>query len=467
MGSDLTWMPAWQIRELIGKKEVAPTEVVDHFLGRIEEHDGQLHSFMHLDASGARALAKQADRAVLQGERLGALHGIPISAKEEVPIAGMPLKPRPGLPVTISEHDVLAVTRLREAGAIIVGTNTMLGSGGGGFDKQWFNWDVEARNPWDTGRTAGWSSAGSAAATAARLIPIAIGTDGGGSTRLPAAYSGTVGVHPTAGLVPIVDYDTPRVPPLTLTRGPMCRDVLDAAITLQVMAGPDGRDFTCIQAQPPDMVSHIEGGVEGMSLGWTDDFGYTDVFAMDESPRVIAHVRGAAEGFRTIGAALTSTSEIWEDPNEASAVTNWLFGVAVDPNNPLPAPSTAVWAAAMETRQRNWAHFMRLFSEFDLLISPTAQLLAPTVEDWDRRWLQDGGSFRHGSFGPTYTSHTTMFNWLCFPAISVPCGFVDGLPVGLQIVGPPSSEDRIFRAGRAFQNAFPQDGRPPAVEPAG
>jgi aspartyl-tRNA(Asn)/glutamyl-tRNA(Gln) amidotransferase subunit A len=461
MPGELTWMPAWQIRELIGKREVAPTEVVEHFLGRIEQHDGRLHSFAHLDAAGARQQAKRAEQAILQGQTLGPLHGIPIAAKEEVPIKGMPLKPRPGLPVTISDHDVLAVTRLREAGAIIVGTTTMLGSGGGGFDKQWFNWDVEARNPWDTDRTAGWSSAGSAAATVAGLIPIAIGTDGGGSTRLPAAYSGAVGVHPTAGLIPIVDYDTPRVPPLTLTRGPICRDVLDAAITLQVMAGPDGRDFTCIQAQPPDMISTIEAGVDGTRLAWTDDFGYTDMYALDESPRVIAHARRAAEGLRAVGATLTPTAEVWEDPTAAAAVTNWLFGVAIDPNNPLPAPSTPVWAAAMETRQRNWARFMRLFGEFDLLISPTSQLLAPTVETWDARWLREGNTFPHGSFGPTYTSHTTMFNWLCFPAVSVPCGFVDGLPVGLQIVGPPSSEDKIFRVALAFQRAFPQDGHPP------
>lgn len=463
MADDLTWMPAWQIRELIGKREVSPSEVLEHFLGRIAEHDHKLQSFRHLDAAQARETARRADRAVLDGDPLGPLHGIPISAKEEVPIKGMPLKPRPGLPMTISENDILAVTRLRDAGANIIGTNSMLGSGDGGFDKGRMDFSAEARNPWDTNRTAGWSSAGSAAATATGLVPIAIGTDGGGSTRLPAAYSGVFGLHPTAGLIPIVDYDTPRVPPLTLTRGPMCRDVLDAAITLQVMAGPDGRDFTCIQTPTADLVSGIEDGVDGVRFAWTDDYGYTGKYAMDESERVIAHARDAAKGFGRIGATVVATDEVWEDPTEASGVTNWLFGVAVDPNNPVPAPSTPVWAAAMDLRQRNWAHFMRLFQDHDLLLTPTSQLLAPTMDEWDRRWMREGASFPYGSFGPTYTSHTTMFNWLCFPAVSVPCGFVDGLPVGLHIVGPPCSEDRILRAARAFQKAFPQDEVPVSV----
>jgi amidase/aspartyl-tRNA(Asn)/glutamyl-tRNA(Gln) amidotransferase subunit A len=118
------------------------------------------------------------------------------------------------------------------------------------------------------------------------------------------------------------------------------------------------------------------------------------------------------------------------------------------------------WEAALDLRSRNWEKFRRLFREHDLLLSVTSQILAPKVETWNAWWTTDGANFAHGTFAPVYCSHTWMFNWLAFPAVSVPCGFVDGLPVGLQIVGPPGSEHRILRVANAYQKAFPQDEQP-------
>src|SRR6202034_2150 len=211
MAKDLTWLPAWQIHDLIAKREVSPVEVTEHFLGRIEELDGQLQTFASLDAPGAREQAKRAEAAVRNDEPLGPLHGIPVSVKEHIAVAGLPVMDLNMTWSTAIEDDI-GVERLRKAGAVIFGTNTMLGSGAGvnaasmmgeeNAQPLYFNWDVEARNPWDRSRVRGWSSSGGAAAAAARLLPITIGSDGGGSTRLPAAYSGVVGVHPTAGLVP-------------------------------------------------------------------------------------------------------------------------------------------------------------------------------------------------------------------------------------------------------------------------
>jgi Asp-tRNA(Asn)/Glu-tRNA(Gln) amidotransferase A subunit family amidase len=320
-----------------------------------------------------------------------------------------------------------------------------------------FNWDREARNPWDPSRVPGWSSSGGAASAAAGMLPFTIGSDGGGSTRLPAAYSGVVGLHPTVGLFPNIDYDLPRLPN-DITIGPLARDVRDAAIVTQVMAGPDGRDPFCLPFDPPDCLGEIDAGVENWRFTWTDDFGYASVYASSESRRVISLVRDAAMGFQSIGASVEATDEVWEDWAEGSAIT----GAAFNPPLPdIPRPTASQFQAGFERRGRNAARFAKLFRTHDLLLSPTTQRVAMPVEAWEAAWTTDGPKFAGGSFAPTYTSHTAMFNWLRFPAISVPCGHVDGLPVGLQIVGAPGSEGRILQAAQAFLRAFPRDERPP------
>jgi amidase/aspartyl-tRNA(Asn)/glutamyl-tRNA(Gln) amidotransferase subunit A len=455
---ELTWAPAWQLRDRIAKGEVSPVEVLDHFLGRIEQHDPVLKAFRHVDREGAHEAARRAEAAVRRGDELGSLHGIPISVKEHIAVAGMPvLVPGAGGPDRIARNDDLGVSRLRAAGAIIVGTNTMMGTQAPAPGE--YNWDAEARNPWDPTRAPGWSSSGGAAAASARLLPIAIGSDGGGSTRLPGAYSGVIGVHPSAGLVPSFNYSVKMRRNPTGTIGPLARDSVDAAITMQAMAGPDGRDFDCIQADAPDMVSHLDAGIEGMRLAWTDDYGFTGMYAFDESARVIAAVRQAAQGFRTLGATVETTDEHWEDFFPGLGGTMFLFA---PPSIASPMPETAQWINGIDLRDRNWRRCREVLRTHDLLISATTQLLAPTIEDWAARWAGNGPvAFPHGTFAPHYTSHTHLFNWLGFPAVSVPAGFVDGLPIGLQIVGWPGREDKILRAAHAFLEAFPRDEHPP------
>jgi Asp-tRNA(Asn)/Glu-tRNA(Gln) amidotransferase A subunit family amidase len=465
MSDELTWLPAWQIREMIGKREVSPVEVTDHFLGRIAEHGGQLQAFLHVDEAGAREQAKRAEVAVRAGDDLGALHGIPVSVKSHIDVAGLPkITPTDTAP---ARHDHLAVSRLRDAGAVIVGHNTMMGSGGGGGEGgapgvfAGFNWNVEARNAWDTSRVPGWSSSGGATSAVAALVPLALGSDGGGSTRLPAAYSGVVGVHPTGGLIPWVDYGR-HAPSPTSTVGPLARNVLDAAIALSVMAGPDGRDFVGMPIDLPDATSEIDAGADGLRLAWTDDYGFTERYAVEESGRVIDVAREAAMGLRSLGATVDTTTEGWEDHWPGISVHHAVYGpmaILGPESGSNVAPSA--WDDALDLRQRNWQRFRRLFRDYDLLLSVTSQILAPKVETWNAWWTTDGPTFYHGTFAPVYCSHTWMFNWLAFPAVSVPCGFVDGLPVGLQIVGPPGSDARVMRLAAAFQKAFPRDERPP------
>jgi len=457
---DLAWLPAWRAAELIARKELSPVELIDHVLERIEALDPVLKAFSHLDAAGAREAARRAEAAVLKGEPLGRLHGVPTAVKDHIPVAGMPMNTH-GKGERITRDGHFGVERLRADGAIILGLNTMMGAGGGGgmqsaavFNP--FNWEAEARNPWNPDMVPGWSSSGGAAAVASGMLPFTIGSDGGGSTRLPAAYSGVVGMHPTGGLIPELNYLAP-IPPAGITVGPLARDVRDAALVTRIMAGPDGRDPFVIQADPGDYLAEIDAGVEGMRFAWTDDYGFAGRYAAAESPDLIALVRNQAEQFRDLGATVETTDECWEDfwPGR---MAQWMTFFRTEG---LPMPNEDEMRSGFETRGRNWDRFRKLFGSFDLLLSVTSQRIARPIAEWEAAWTTEGPNYPNGNFLGTYCSHTDMFNWLKFPAISIPCGFIEGLPVGLQIVGPPGAEARIFRAANAFQKAFARNERPP------
>lgn len=452
MGDELTWMPAWQIAELIAAKDLSPVEVLDHFLGRIEEHQPVLQALEHLDPAGSRAAAAAAEAAVLGGDELGPLHGIPTAVKSHLDIEGVPLTIPFGVGPAVRTDP--CVTRLREAGAIVVGhTGMPVMAADGSLDH-----GATARSPWDSGRTPGISSAGSAAAVAAGLLPVAIGSDGGGSTRIPAAYSGLVGHHPTAGLVPWVDARNQTFSD-TSTIGPITRDVRDAATVLSVIAGPDPRDQGGLQVELPDPRGALDLGADGMRLAWIDDFGFALDYGVEESPQVIGAIRDAAQGVTTLGARLEPLDEPWEDYIEAFKAYSFagfasmgLEGMAV---------ADDVWEDAAALRGRTWQRFQRLFAEHDLLLCPTIHSVAPTIEVLAER-IPTGMTIAMMEPGArSYAVYTGQFNWLRFPAASIPCGFVDGLPVGLQVVGPPGSDARILGFAHAFLTAFPRDERPP------
>src|SRR3984957_3186484 len=398
MSEELTWLPVWRIREMIGKREVSPVEVVDHFLGRIEEHDAKLQAFAYLDQVEARQLAKRAEKAVLDGDEIGSLHGIPVSVKGHIFVKGWPtFDMGSSRPIPEAWHDDVQVERLRAAGAIVVGTNTLMGSGA---TRDGYNWEVEARNPWDTARVPGWSSSGTAAAVCARLVPIGLGSDGGGSTRLPSSYSGVFGIVSTPGRIPWIHPGSPTLA-LTASTGPICRHVIDGALATQAMAGPDGRDFFSLRDEPDDYMAAIDEGVEGMRFAWSDDLGFASMYAMEESPRVIAAIRAAAQGFGQLGATVEPTTEKWDDFFEGFLLINNVFGSGGRGVGAMPAPDE-FWAA-MELRGRNADRCTRLFEEFDVLLTPPSQLLAREVSDWNDCWTGDGTRFPHGTFAPVYT----------------------------------------------------------------
>jgi aspartyl-tRNA(Asn)/glutamyl-tRNA(Gln) amidotransferase subunit A len=460
MSHELTWMPAYAIRDLIVKGEVSPLEVTDHFLGRIEELEPRLHAFQVVDTEAARRQAKAAERAVRDGDDLGPLHGIPVSIKDHLSVKGLPffdMATQRHMPE--AKRDDIQVERLRAAGAIIVGTNTEMGSGMREARKRGeiFNWEVEARSAWDQSRVPGWSSSGSATAAVSRMMPLALGSDGGGSTRLPAAYSGVVGIAATPGRIPWLYAHAPAIA-LTASTGPLTRNVRDAAVMTQALSGPDGRDFFSFQDWSFDCLSGIDDGVEGMRFAWTDDFGFASMYALEESPRVIAAIRDAAQGFTSLGASVEPTDTVWEDFFAHFQTASQMFGSGGRLMGDRPTEDE--YLAMTDARGRNLDRFLRIFDEYDVLLAPTAQLTARKVEDWNAAWTTDGERYTHGTFAATYVSHAMMQNWCSLPAFSIPCGFVDGLPVGLQIIGRPGTDALMFRIAWAFQRAFPRAERP-------
>lgn len=437
MTDELTWASAREIAARVVAREVSPVEVLEHFLGRIEDAQPVLNAFDHLDLPRARADAAAAERAVLAGDEVGSLIGVPTAVKAHIDIAGVPETLPFGMGIARKNHPV--IDRLRAAGAIVVGHTTMPAMGGMGE----FVYDASARNAWDTSRTPGISSAGTAAALMAGLLPVAIGSDGGGSSRLPAAYSGYVGVHPTPGLVPWVDSRGQTFSD-TSTIGPAARDAHDAALVLSVIAGTDPRDQGGLQVALPDPCGEIHRGADGLRIAWTEDFGFAREYAVEETERVIAAVRTAVLGLSSIGVTVDETPVDWENYLQAFCVYSFA-GVA---SLGIPGVTVATdeeWDAAADVRTRMWQRFARIFEHHDLVVSPTIHSVAPPLEVFAER-VPDGLAILRMTHGtPGYTYYTAMCNWLRLPAVSVPCGTVDGLPVGMQIIGPPGSEARILR----------------------
>jgi len=283
-------MAAADLAAAIARRKISPVEVVDVVLARIEALE-RLNAYVTLDAEGARHAARAAERAVMRkGARLGPLHGVPFSVKDLVVTKGV--RTTFGTPIykdNVPTEDAPMVARLKAAGAIMIGkTNTPTFGWIGATHNPLFG---ATRNPWNLERTPGGSSGGAAAAVAAGLAPLAVGTDGGGSIRIPASFSGIYGLKPTFGRIPI----HPPSAAWSLSHvGPMARTVRDAALMLQVSAGPDERDASSLPAPGVDYVKALRGGVKGLRVAYSDTLGYAEVV----DPEVREACGKAARAFR-------------------------------------------------------------------------------------------------------------------------------------------------------------------------
>jgi aspartyl-tRNA(Asn)/glutamyl-tRNA(Gln) amidotransferase subunit A len=467
--SELSYMPATELAQAIRARQVSSVEVTQHFYERIERLDSRLNSYLALCPEQALADARAADDAVARGWALGPLHGIPISIKD--------LEMSKGIPTTmgsalfrdrIPEIDSVVVERVKAAGAVVLGkTNTPeFGQSGTTENKV----SEPCRNPWNTARTPGGSSGGAGAALAAGLCAIATGSDGGGSIRIPAAFSGVFGIKPTQHRVPRYGgYGRPAANHFSQS-GPMSRTVADTALLLQVLAGPDSRDPNSIKETPPDFSAGLGRGVEGMRIAWTPDYGYAAV-----DPEVAEITARAARVFEELGATVEDAPLNLEDPFDAffdvfaTATYTSYAHLLEERRDEFSEPGLysmehgasvngATLSRALQRVDVLGRQMEDFFDTYDLLLSPT--MPTPAFEI-GRKPSVIGGREVDPMWG--FIPFTFPINMTGQTASSVPCGFSsDGLPIGLHIIGPRRAEARVLQASAAFERARPWADKIPA-----
>jgi Asp-tRNA(Asn)/Glu-tRNA(Gln) amidotransferase A subunit family amidase len=463
---DLAWRSALEIAALIRDKQLSPVELTNALLERIEAVNPRLNAFCLVTADVARAAAREAEIAVMKREPIGALHGVPLSLKDVLYTRGMRTTGGSRLFADlIPEEDNLAVRRLRAAGAVILGkTNTSELGHKAITDNPLFG---VTRNPWDVTRTPGGSSGGAAAAVASGLGPVALGTDGGGSVRIPAGFCGLVGFKPSFGRVP----QTPGFPGWDHvgTTGPLTRSVRDAAAVMDVIAGGDDRDRTSLPREPESYLAACEEGVRGLHVAWTPDLGYASV---DE--RVLDLCGNAAAEFDTLGCHVEVVNPGWENPEDAFAtiVSAQFYAAWADelPAREADMDPTLVrfirrggavtareYLGAQARVAAYWQEVHVFLERFDLLLTPTTAVPPFALGAGVPREIAGQEVSRLGWMPFTYP-----FNLTGQPAVSVPAGWTDdGVPVGLQIVGRRHADRTVLAAAAAFEAAMPwRDRRP-------
>ncbi|HET7207219.1 MAG TPA: amidase [Terriglobales bacterium] len=458
--AELTRFSAIRMSDLVRRKEISPVELVDAHLARIERLNLTLNAFVHVDADRARREARAAEWAVQHGAGLGPLCGVPISIKSSIDVAGLRCeagtKLRAGY---VAQHDAPLVARLRAAGAIVLGvTNT---------PELLMAWETDnliygrTNNPWDLSRTAGGSSGGEAAAIAACCSAAGVGSDGGGSIRVPAHFTGICGLKPTPGRIPATGHFPNSVGPFALLGvvGPMARTVADLHLLFQILQGPDEGD-PCAAPVPLRNPTHQE--IQKLSVGFFEHDDRTPVTASTS-----AAVRTAALALQRAGLRV---SPFRPDGLEEARQLWWkFFGVA---GSMLLGPMMAgneeqlsellrefsAWTAAepphtAESLLNTWiqrdllrTQIFTQMKEFPILLCPVAAV--PAFRHRERHWMIEGKTVDYLDAW----SYCEWFNLLGMPAAVVPVGpSPEGLPIGVQVVGLPWQEESVLAVAAAIE----------------
>lgn len=461
---ELCWMPATELASAIKRKEISPVEVVEATLRQIDRINPLLNAYCTITADSARQEAKKAEDAVMRGGTLGPLHGVPFSVKDLITTKGV--RTTFGSKIfadNVPAEDAPAVERLKKAGGMLIGkTNTPEFGWLAATHNQLFG---PTRNPWNLELTSGGSSGGAAAAVAAGMGPLALGSDGGGSIRVPASFCGIVGFKPSYGRIPIY----PNSSNWSISHyGPMTRTVKDAALMMNVLAGPDDRDQYSLPPDSTDYVAELNGNIKGLRVAWSANFGYGNVDA-----EVAEICRKAALTFQNLGCEVEGVNPNWEDPYEIwTTLFNGGFGARVlslpesartllEPGLARIAEDVKHWPAskyvdAWLKRLSFWDSVRKFFSSYDLLLTPTVSVPPFKLGLEHPDDINDRPPWRW-----SFLSHA--FNLTGQPAATVPCGFTEGgLPVGLQIVGQRFADALVLRTAAAFESAqSPGSWRPP------
>jgi aspartyl-tRNA(Asn)/glutamyl-tRNA(Gln) amidotransferase subunit A len=470
--TDISSMTAVQLASAIRAKQLSPVEVVNASIERMEKLEPDIHAFCTPTIEIARKQASEVEASINRGDKLGPLAGVPIGIKDLICTKGIrTVSGSAAYEDFIPDEDDIVVERVRKAGAIILGKTNVPEFGYSGASH---NGVFETtRNPWDIKLTSGGSSAGSAAAVATGMCAFALGSDGGGSVRIPSSLCGVYGIKPSMGRVPLYpgcrDERFPGVSGWESLEhiGPISRTVKDAALLLSVIAGPDDRDRHSLPEADFDWVAATEGDIQGCRVAFCPDWGGR--VAVD--PEVRRVTEEAAQLFETkLGCKVEIDDPKFEnDPTEVNWTLAWLesdlvglrkladiYGDRMTPH--VLANIRKHWTAeefnqAIIGRKEIVNKMWRFMRRYDFLITPTLAVPAFAVhmqgpEKIDGRLV----SANH------WLSFLAPFNLTGQPAASVPAGFTkSGLPVGLQIIGPHLGDRAVLRASAAFEKAQPWD----------
>ena len=465
--NELCSLTASQLLAMYRSGQTSPVDVTRAVLQRIEQVNGKLNAFCLVDSEHAMASAKASEQRWhahrKTGEAIGALEGIPVSIKDLILTRGWPTLrgSRTVDPSQAWDVDAPVTARLREAGTVLLGKTTTPEMGCKGETNSPLHGIT--RNPWNLSRTPGGSSGGAAAAVAAGMGPLAVGTDGAGSVRIPAAFCGNVGIKPSFGRVPAY----PLSPFGTVAHlGPHTMSVTDAALMLNVMSLPDARDWFSLPYHPIDYTVGLNDGLRGLRIAYSPTLGYAKV-----DPDVASRVEAAVKVLESLGAQVELCDPGFADPLDI--MTGIWFAVAhqvwsaltpaqqalADPDFRAEGEIGARFGFAevhqLTLRRAELGSTMRQFmQQYDLLVTPTIAIPA----------------FEARSAGHSPVSAEQLLGWTPFsypfnltqqPAITIPCGLTPaGLPVGLQFVGPMFGDALVLRAARAYESVHPVP-RPP------
>jgi Asp-tRNA(Asn)/Glu-tRNA(Gln) amidotransferase A subunit family amidase len=449
---------AQEIRDGIVGRDISASEVMAATLSRMEALEPTLNAFVTPTPEWAMEAAREADRLLAEGGEPGALHGVPISVKDLINVGGV--RTTFGsltMADNVVRDDAPSVERARAAGACVIGktTTTEFGCKAGGGDSPLSG---VTRNAWDPSKTTGGSSAGAATSVAAGVTPFALGTDGGGSIRIPSSLCGVYGIKAQYGRVPV--FPTSATPTLGHV-GPISRTVRDAALLLGVISGFDARDPASVSAPVPDYLAACEAPVDGMRVAWSPTLGYAK-----PTPEVLEVTEHAVRALENLGVSVDLVEEVLADPVElwnaeffAGAGTR--LKDALQNSRELLDPAVAdvldgaLGATVGDYYEKVFARYelrervRRFFERYDLLLTPTLPVPAFEAGVNVPPELPDRNVV-------SWVYYTYPFNLTGNPAASVPCGFTaEGLPVGLQVVAGTNREADVLRLSAAFEAAQP------------
>ena len=469
MTDDLCFRPATELASMLRAGEISARELLEAHLDRITAVDPSINAIVTLDAEGARAAADAADAALAAGNPVGPLHGLPVAHKDTHATGGM--RTTWGSPLhadTVPLRDELVVARYAAAGAVRVGkTNVPEFAAGSHTFNPLFG---ATHNPYRHGLSAGGSSGGAAAALAAGMVPLAEGSDMGGSLRNPAAFCNVVGLRPTPGRVPT--WPAALGWSQLSVQGPMGRTVADVAMQLSVLAGPDPRVPISLSDDPAAFAADLPSSLAGLRVAWAPDLGGQ----VTVDPAITSVLAASVSVFEQLGASVEEACPKLDGADDVfGTLRAWIFDAAyseISRRSPDKVKESIRWNAEMgakltgadvaraeQLHTKLYERMVAFFERYDVLLAPTTQVLPFPVE---LEYPTEIGGVAQENYLEWMRSCTVISATGC-PALSVPGGFTeDGLPVGLQIIGAPRADRRVLEVGHAFEQATRfGDRRPP------